>query len=185
MGIGLAGGWIGTREKLSPAFAAITNGKARSAFPIAIKRGQQRDHGEQADQNTGGNEFQAHGDTTRHSEVGSKLSIRPNPDAIFLSTLMREAIRMIQRSGYDSVCRHDLGQESALLNEGQIVHQRKNPAHYGAGSSYGLERRISRRSHQVFIDSKKSLLFLDWRSLSSRNSMASTVPMGDRMRRRT
>ena len=38
---------------------------------------------------------------------------------------------------------------------------------------------------QVFMLSKKSSLVFDWRSLSSRNSIASTVPMGERMRRRT
>ena len=37
----------------------------------------------------------------------------------------------------------------------------------------------------MFIDSKNSPFVLVWRSLSSRNSMASTVPMGLRMRRRT
>ncbi len=39
--------------------------------------------------------------------------------------------------------------------------------------------------HQVFMLSKKSALFLADLSLSSRNSIASTVPMGDRMRRST
>src|SRR5690606_5552444 len=37
----------------------------------------------------------------------------------------------------------------------------------------------------VFIESKNSLLDLVWRSLSSKNSIASTVPMGLRIRRRT
>jgi hypothetical protein len=37
---------------------------------------------------------------------------------------------------------------------------------------------------QVFIDWKKSSLFFDWRSLSSRNSMASCAPIGLRIRRR-
>lgn len=38
---------------------------------------------------------------------------------------------------------------------------------------------------QVFIESKNSSFDLVWRSLSSRNSMASTVPIGLRIRRRT
>ena len=38
---------------------------------------------------------------------------------------------------------------------------------------------------QVFIESKKSLLLLVWRSLSSRNSIASVTPIGLRMRRST
>jgi hypothetical protein len=40
-------------------------------------------------------------------------------------------------------------------------------------------------SSYVFMLSKKSALFLAERSLSSRNSMASMVPIGARMRRRT
>src|SRR6185437_10913458 len=42
-----------------------------------------------------------------------------------------------------------------------------------------------RRAAYVFIASKKSLLVLLYFSLSSRNSMASTVPIGFRMRRST
>lgn len=42
-----------------------------------------------------------------------------------------------------------------------------------------------RRSDQVFIESKKSPLLLVWRSLSSRNSIASVTPIGLRMRRST
>ena len=44
-----------------------------------------------------------------------------------------------------------------------------------------------RRAHhdQVFIESKKSEFVLVWRTLSIRNSMASIVPIGLRMRRRT
>ncbi len=38
---------------------------------------------------------------------------------------------------------------------------------------------------QVFIESKKSWFDFVWRSLSRRNSMASTTPIGLRMRRRT
>ncbi|SIQ79127.1 hypothetical protein SAMN05880561_104393 [Rhizobium sp. RU33A] len=39
--------------------------------------------------------------------------------------------------------------------------------------------------HQVFIESKKSPLFFVCLSLSMRNSMASVVPIGARIRRRT
>src|SRR4029079_18496688 len=48
------------------------------------------------------------------------------------------------------------------------------------GSGAGLVHQA-----QVFIDSKNSALFLVLRSLSSRKSMASMVPIGLRMRRRT
>src|SRR3954466_9222220 len=41
------------------------------------------------------------------------------------------------------------------------------------------------RSHQVFMDSKNSALLLVFRSLSNRKSIASMVPIGLRIRRRT
>ena len=57
------------------------------------------------------------------------------------------------------------------------------------GPTSGLCSRTSftaiARPDQVFMLSKKSALFLVERSLSSRNSIASVVPIGARMRRRT
>ena len=54
-----------------------------------------------------------------------------------------------------------------------------------ARNCFPRPRADRRESAQVFIDSKNSALFLVLRSLSSRKSMASMVPIGLRMRRST
>ena len=53
---------------------------------------------------------------------------------------------------------------------------------FGPPSPPGEKERLA---PYVFIESKKPSLFLVCLSLSMRNSMASVVPMGARMRRRT
>src|SRR5665213_3697259 len=67
------------------------------------------------------------------------------------------------------------------------VGERWVPAFAGmtAGGGGGHSRHDCPRTRYVFIDSKKSPFVLVWRILSIRNSIASTVPIGLRMRRST
>jgi hypothetical protein len=66
--------------------------QAKNLFPIAIKGRQQSDHAKQANENTGGDPFQAHGDLTRQGELGRRINMRAHFPAVFLSTLMLQAI---------------------------------------------------------------------------------------------
>jgi hypothetical protein len=68
-----------------------------------------------------------------------------------------------------------------LVTTGSRHEAKKNDGHGNVRRSHVRPGRIG----QVFMLSKKSSLFLEERSLSSRNSMASTVPIGARIRRNT
>jgi hypothetical protein len=73
--------------------------QAKNLFPIAIKGRQQSDHAKQANKNTGGDPLQALGDLTRQHELGRRIRILPYSFAVFLGTLMLQAVCAPRRLG--------------------------------------------------------------------------------------
>ena len=94
----------------------------------------------------------------------------------------------VARLGFLEVRRIVEREAGDLLRRAQPVHRNRRDPERRRGRGGCKHQRDSggpSGSHQVFIDSKNSALFLELRSLSSRKSIASMVPIGLRMRRST